>query len=56
VAPRLAPAERALDDVQRHALASALGRVRVAELMRREAPPDAGAGAEPAELGAHAGA
>ena len=37
--------ELALDDVQRHALAGELERVRVAQLVRREAPPDAGAGA-----------
>jgi hypothetical protein len=34
--------ELALDDVQRHALASELERVRVTLLVRREATPDAG--------------
>ena len=37
-------AELALDDVQRHALARELDRVRVPELVRREAPPYAGPG------------
>jgi hypothetical protein len=39
--------ELALDDVQRHALASQLERVRVAQLVRREATPDPGASGEP---------
>ena len=37
-------AELALDDVQRHALTGQLERVRVTQLVRREAPPDTGAG------------
>jgi hypothetical protein len=49
-------AELALDDVQRHALAGEFERVRVAQLVRREPPPDAGARGEPAELGADRGA
>jgi hypothetical protein len=40
--------ELALDDVQRHALE--LERVRVPQLVRREPPPDPGAGGEPPEL------
>jgi hypothetical protein len=35
-------AELALDDVQRHALAGHLDGVCVTQLMRREAPPQAG--------------
>jgi hypothetical protein len=49
-------AEPALNDVQRHGLSSELERVRMAQLMRREAPPDTGAGGEPAELAADRGA
>ncbi len=49
-------AEPALNDVQRHALANELERVRMAQLMRREAPPDIGAGGEPAELAGDRGA
>jgi len=49
-------AELSLDDVQRHALAGQFERVRVTELVRGEAPPNAGAGREPPELGAHGGA
>ena len=49
-------AELALDDVQRHALAGQLERVGVAQLMRRKAAPDAGAGGEPAELRTDGGA
>ncbi len=45
-------AELAPDDVQRHALASEHERMRVAQLVRRKAAPDPGAGGEPAELGA----
>ena len=45
-------AELALDDVERHALASELDGVRVAQLVRREAAPDPGVGGEPAELDA----
>ena len=52
--PRLA--ELALDDVQRHALAGELERVRVAQLMRREPAPDARLGREAPELAADAGA
>jgi hypothetical protein len=43
-------AELALDDVKRHALAGELERVRVAQLVRPEPVPDAGAGGELAEL------
>ena len=49
-------AELALNDVQRHALTGELERVRVTQLVRREAPPDAGARGEPAELAADGGA
>jgi hypothetical protein len=49
-------AELALDDVERDALAGELERMRVAQLMRREPAPDAGAGGEAAELGADGGA
>jgi hypothetical protein len=45
-------AELALDDVQRHALARELGRVRVAKLMRREPTSDARLGSDPPELAA----
>jgi hypothetical protein len=48
--------ELPLDDVQRHALAGEFERVRVTQLVRGEAPPDPGAGSEPAELAAHRGA
>jgi hypothetical protein len=41
-----------LDDVQRHALAGELDRVRVAELVRRETSPHSSAGRERAELAA----
>ena len=43
-------AELALDDVERHALAGELDGVGVAQLVGREAAPDAGLGGEPAEL------
>jgi hypothetical protein len=48
----------ALDDVERDALPGELEleRVRVAQLVRREATPDACARGEPAELGANRGA
>ena len=49
-------AELALDDVQRHALAGEFERVRVAQLVRRESPSDAGARGEPTELAADGGA
>jgi hypothetical protein len=49
-------AELALDDVERNALTRQLKRVRVAQLVRREAAPDPGAGGEPAELRANRGA
>jgi len=42
----------ALDDVKRHAFVSELDRVRVAELVRREASADTGAGGESAQHGA----
>jgi hypothetical protein len=48
-------AELALDDVQRHALAGQLERVRVAQLMRREPAPDARLGREPPEFAADGG-
>jgi hypothetical protein len=44
--------ELALDDVQRHALAGELERMRVPELVRRKAAPDPGASGKPAELAA----
>jgi hypothetical protein len=44
VTPRFWWPELALDDVQRHAFARELDRVRVPELVRREAPLHAGAG------------
>jgi hypothetical protein len=43
-APELAP-----DDVERDAFAGELERVRVAQLVRREATPDAGLRCEPAD-------
>jgi hypothetical protein len=48
-------AELALDDVERNALTRELERVRAAQLVRRKAAPDSGAGGEPAELGADRG-
>ena len=48
--------ELALDDVQRHALAGELERVRVTQLVRRKPPPDAGPGSDPPELAADGGA
>ena len=48
-------AELALDDVQRHALSGELKGMRVAQLVRRQAPPHAGASGEPAELASHGG-
>ena len=52
VVPRFGVPELALDDVQRHAFARELERVRVTQLVRREPPSDAGAGGEPPELAA----
>jgi hypothetical protein len=49
-------AELALDDVQRHALAGELDRVRVTQLVRRKAPPDARLNREVPELAADGGA
>jgi hypothetical protein len=49
-------AELALDDVQRHALAGELERVRVAQLMGREPAPDARVGREAPELATDSGA
>ena len=46
-------AELALDHVERHALAGELDGMGVAQLVRREAPPDTRLGGEPAELDAH---
>ena len=48
-------AELALDDVERNTLTGELECVRVAQLVRREAAPDPGAGGESAELGADGG-
>jgi hypothetical protein len=39
VTPRFAAAELALDDVERHASAGELDRVRMTKLVRGEAPP-----------------
>jgi hypothetical protein len=47
--------ELALDDVERHAFAGKLDGVGVAQLMRRKAPPNAGAGGDASELAAHRG-
>jgi hypothetical protein len=47
--------ELALDDVHRHALSGELYRMRVAQLVRREAAPDARLGCMPAKLGADRG-
>jgi hypothetical protein len=47
--------ELALDHEQRDPLARHLHRVRVAQLVRREAPPDAGAGGDCMKLCADAG-
>jgi len=49
-------AELALDHVERHALARKFDGVSVAQLVRREAAPDACLSGEPAELDAHVGA
>jgi hypothetical protein len=49
-------AELSLDDVQRHALAGQFDGMRVAQPVGGEAPPDAGAGGQSAELGANGGA
>ena len=46
----IAVAKLALDDDQRHAFASELDGVRVPELVRREAPTDAGRDGGPAQL------
>ena len=45
----------ALDDVQRHPLAGELERMRMAQLMRREAASDSGSGGNAAKLGADRG-
>ena len=47
--------ELALDDVHRHSLTSELYRVRVAQLVGREAAPDACLGCMPAKLVADCG-
>ena len=47
--------ELALDDVHRYALSGELYRVRVAQLVRREAAPDACLGCMPAKLVADRG-
>ena len=49
-------AELALDDVQRHALAGELDRVRVAQLVRGEPAPDVSPGRGAPELAADDGA
>jgi hypothetical protein len=49
-------AELSPDDVQRHAPAGELERVRTAQPMRREAAPDARLGRDSPELGADGGA
>jgi hypothetical protein len=49
-------AELALDDVERDALAGELDGVGVAQLVRREAAPDARLGGEPAKFDARVGA
>jgi len=49
-------AELALDDVQRHALAGQLERVRMPQLVRRKPAPDTRPQGEPAELGSHGSA
>src|SRR5205085_6809929 len=48
-------AELALDDVERDALVRELERVRVAQLVRREAPAHADRGCQAAERDAHPG-
>ena len=52
--PRLVP-ELALDHDQRHAFARHLDRVRVAQLVRREAPPHASLASDVSQLGAGGG-
>ena len=48
-------AKLALDDDQRHALAGHLGRMRVAQLVRRKASPHAGLAGDAAQLRARGG-
>jgi hypothetical protein len=48
-------AELALDEVQQHALAGELERVRVAQPVWREPASNAGAGGDASELAAHRG-
>lgn len=48
-------AELTLDDVDRHAFASKLGRMRVTKLVRREPPPDPGVSGKLAQLGSRGG-
>jgi hypothetical protein len=48
-------AELALDDVQRHPLPGELDGMRVTQLMRRKASPDARLGGVPAKLAADCG-
>ena len=48
-------AELALNGVQRDTLAGELDGMRMAQLMRREAAPDARLGGMPAKLSAHRG-
>ena len=52
--PEVGVAELSLDDVERKALAGE--RMRVAQLVRREAAPDPGAPGQAAELAADGGA
>ena len=54
VVPEVGVAELSLDDVERKALAGE--RMRVAQLVRREAAPDPGAPGQAAELAADGGA
>ena len=49
-------ADPALDDVERHAFAGESDGARLAQLVRREAPPHTRLGGEPTELDADAGA
>ena len=53
VVPRVGVPELPLDDVQRHALAGELERMRVPQLVWPESAPNPGACGDPAELTAH---
>jgi hypothetical protein len=52
--PEVRVPELALDDIERHTLPCHLDRVRVAQLMRRKAPPNTRLGRREAQLPAHA--